>query len=133
MFSPKFGALIKQHQKSALREIHYSLHVEDRITALIRKQRLLHYPHGTDIAGVYREFVFDQAKEPNEQWIREVYFFDEDRQYFLVICCTYEQAKLFQSVRYIEMDLAFKMVSGKIDVFAIASWNAEANRINTYA
>ncbi|KAJ6002324.1 hypothetical protein N7522_007551 [Penicillium canescens] len=133
MFSPKFSALVKQRSTSALRQIHDTLHVEDRITALIRKQRLLHYPKGTDIAGVYREFLFDQAKEVDEQWIRDVYFFDEQRQHFLVICCTYAQAKLFQSVRYIEMDLAFKMVAGKTNVFTIASWNEEGNRINTYA
>ena len=105
--------------------------MEDRVTALIRKQ--FSYPLGTDIARVWREYLFDQAKQPDEQWIRELYFFDEDRQHFLIICCTYEQVKLFQAVRYIEMDLAFKMISGKTNGFTIASWNREANQINTYA
>ena len=30
------------------------------------------------------------------------------------------------------MDLAFKMVAGKTNVFTIATWNAQANRANTY-
>lgn len=133
MFSPRFGTLVKQYSTSALRHIHQTLHVEDRVTALIRKQKLFHYPHGTAVAGVYREFLFDQVKPVEEQWIREVFFFDDQREKFLIICCTYEQAKMFQSARHIEMDLAFKIVSGKTNVFSITSFNREARRINTYA
>jgi hypothetical protein len=127
MISPLFNHLRGRHNGPGLRALHWGLHIEDRITGLIRTQRLLHYPQGTDIAGVWREFCFDKAKPIEEQWIRDVHFFDQERQRFLIICCTYEQAKLFQTVRHIEMDLAFKMVSGKTMVFTIVGWNAKAN------
>lgn len=133
MNSPKFAALRRQHTSSALRHLHIALHVEDRVTAIIRKQRLLHYPLGTAIAGVKREYDFDCRKPKDEQWIREIYFFDENHEHFLVICLTYAQAKAFQTAHYIEMDLAFKMIAGKINVFTIAAWSDEGNRINTYA
>jgi hypothetical protein len=132
IISPHLAQILRRHDKLTLRELHDSLHCEDRITALILKQKLLLYPKGLDLAGVLREYEFDQRRNPWEQWIRDVYFFDEDRQQFLIICCTYEQAKLFQAVQYIEMDLAFKMVHGKTNVFTIASYNQNADKINTY-
>jgi hypothetical protein len=42
--SPHFQALQAEFGKSAL-------HVEDRVVALIRKRRLLHYPHGSSFQG----------------------------------------------------------------------------------
>jgi hypothetical protein len=126
MISPVFAKILSQHGDSALRYIHKSLHIEDKVTALIHKQRLLHYPQGTSLAGVWREFLFDQSKSNDEQWIREVYFFDDEKEHYLIICCTYEQAKLFQTVRHLEMDLAFKMVQGKTNVFSISAWNEQA-------
>lgn len=110
---------------SALRYIHKSLQIEDRVTAFIHKQRLLYYPGGTNLAGVWREYQFDLTKNVDDQWIREVYFFD--REHYLIICCTFEQAKLFQSVRHIEIDLAFKMVQGQTKVFTISGWNERVN------
>jgi hypothetical protein len=128
MISPTFANIIRTHGDTALRYIHRSLHIEDRVTALIHKQRLLSYPQGTSIAGVWREFQFEQLKSCDDQWIREVHFFDEDHEHYLIICCTYEQAKLFQDVRHIEMDLAFKMVQGKTNVFTMSGWNERAGR-----
>jgi hypothetical protein len=93
---------------------------------MIHKEKLLKYPYGVTLAGIWREFVFDQAKPSDEQWIREVYFFDEDREHFLIICCTYEQAKLFQKVQFLQMDLAFKMVQGKTKVFSLCSFDEQA-------
>ena len=90
MLSPKFDAFIKKYSKNTLREMHSSLHVEDRVSALIRKQRLLAYPGGTDIAGVLREFEFDQEKKIEEQWIRDVHFFNDNHEHFMIICCIYE-------------------------------------------
>jgi hypothetical protein len=126
MVSPLFAKILRQHGDSALRYIHKSLHIEDRVTALIHKQRLLYYPEGTSLAGVWREYQFDLTKNVDDQWIREVYFFDENREHYLILCCTYEQAKLFQSVRHLEMDLAFKMVQGQTKVFSISGWNEQA-------
>lgn len=80
--------------------------------------------------GVLREYSFDRLKDSDQQWIRDVYFFDEC--HFLIICCTYAQAKAFTNVQCIEMDLSFKMVQGKTNVFSISAWNAEAKSKFTY-
>jgi len=130
MLSPTFARILSQYGDSALRYIHKSLHIEDKVTALIHKQRLLHYPQGTSLAGVWREYQFDLTKSNDEQWIREVFFFDEQREHYLIICCTYEQAKLFQNVQHLEMDLAFKMVQGQTKVFSISAWNEQARSIS---
>ncbi|KAJ5110975.1 hypothetical protein N7532_001510 [Penicillium argentinense] len=86
MVSPTFAKILHQHGDSALRYIHKSLHIEDKVTALIHKQRLLYYPQGTSFAGVWREYQFDLTKNNDEQWIREVFFFDEQREHYLIIC-----------------------------------------------
>jgi hypothetical protein len=69
---------------------------------------------------VLREFAFDQRRDNDKQWIREVHWFDET--HFLILCCTYAQAKAFIDVKHIEMDLSFKMVNGKTNVFSISGW-----------
>ena len=112
--------------------IHSSLNIEDRLTALIRKERILRYPEGMSLAGRYayawymlylcyvgvqREFRFDQLKDNNSQWIQSITFFNDE--YYLIICCTYAQAKAFVKVECIKMDLSFKMVAGKTNVFSI--------------
>jgi hypothetical protein len=127
MFSPAFSKILAKHRGSALRHLHQSLHIEDRVTALIYKQRLLQYPKGTSLAGVWREFQFDKVKPNEDQWIRDIHFFDEAHEHYLILCCTYEQAKLFMNQQYIEMDLAFKMVQGKTMVFSLAGWNHDVN------
>lgn len=133
MLSPLLQVFLKKHGQEAIWGIHGSLAIGDRITALIRKQKLLSYPGGSDLAGVLREYQLDQSREPKEQWIRDIYFFDDERQYFMIICCTYEQAKAFQKQQHIEMDLAFKTVNGKTMVYSIAAYNSDARQINTYA
>ncbi|KAL2043699.1 hypothetical protein ABVK25_012521, partial [Lepraria finkii] len=74
-------------------------------------------------ARVQREFNFDRTRDDKEQWIRSVTFFDDE--HYLIICCTYAQAKAFLKVECMEMDLAFKMVQGKINVFSLEDWNAD--------
>ena len=133
MFSPRFGNILRQYGTSALRYIHGSLNVEDRIAALIYKKRLLTYPKGTSLAGVYREYRFDQLRPSDEQWIRDVYFFDEAHTKFMIICCSYDQAKLFRDVKHIQMDLAFKMVHGRTKTFSIASEDEQTKKIMVYA
>jgi hypothetical protein len=39
------------YNASTLQAIHASLNISDRLTALIRKQRLIEYPAGTSYAG----------------------------------------------------------------------------------
>jgi hypothetical protein len=53
MISPQFVEIFKQFQSSTLSTLHQSLNIQDKIQALIRKQRLFTYPEGTDIAGKF--------------------------------------------------------------------------------
>ena len=59
-----------------------------------------------EIIGILREYSFDRLKDSDRQWIRDVYFFDEC--HFLIICCTYAQAKAFTKVQCIEMDMSLE-------------------------
>ena len=79
-------------------------------------------------AGVLREFALDQHKENTEQWIRTVHNFDDE--HYLIVCCTYAQAKAFQHVTCMEMDLSFKMVQGKTNLFSIAGWDDNSKRMH---
>jgi hypothetical protein len=77
--------------------------------------------------GVRREFEFDQLKDMDDQWIREIYFFDEE--HYMIICCTSDQAKAFADLAYAEMDLSFKMVQGSTNLFSISGWDEEWKRM----
>lgn len=76
-----------------------------------------------------REFEFDKRRASGN-WIRNVHFFDEMKTQYLIICCTDAQAQEFQNVQMIEMDLSFKMVQGKTNVFSISAWNTTIRRIS---
>ena len=52
IISPNFSRIFKKYGEDViLRNLHQSLNIEDRITALIRKQKLLSFPAGTSLAG----------------------------------------------------------------------------------
>ncbi|PGG94963.1 hypothetical protein AJ80_10072 [Polytolypa hystricis UAMH7299] len=127
MLAPEFTYLYNQFGATTLRAVHQSLNIEDRVAALIRKERLLNYPEGSSLA----EYAFDQHRPIDEQWIREVYHYDNN--HYLIICFSYDQAKAFQNVQCFEMDMSFKMVKGKTNTFTISSWDDTKNRIQTYA
>jgi len=38
----------------------------------------------------------------------------------MIICCTYAQTKTFADVKYLEMNLFFKMIQKKVNVFFIS-------------
>lgn len=54
ILSPQYNILCKKYGAQTLRTVHGSLNIEDRITALIRKERILQFPEGTAYAGEYR-------------------------------------------------------------------------------
>ncbi|KAI9751102.1 MAG: hypothetical protein M1835_001264, partial [Candelina submexicana] len=132
LVSPGLSNLTSKYGDIALRYIHDSLNVEDRVAALIRKQKLEMFPLGTALAGVEREFGFDKLRPYETRWIRSITFLDESRQKFIIVCCTYAQAKAFLNQACLEMDLAFKMVQGKTNVYSISGWNEDVQRINVY-
>lgn len=83
------------------------------------------------LAGVIREYQLDQ-KKPYDQWIRDIHFFDDEKQRFCIICCTDKQARALTQVRSLEMDLSFKMVNGSTNVFSLTSWDEKRKRISIY-
>jgi hypothetical protein len=126
MLQPDWQRVIISHRRKAMiKHLERALNVHDTIRALIHQQRIIHYPKGTNITGVVRQYEIDRRRPIEEQWIREVHFFDELQTQFLIICCSYDQAKLFQDQKHIQMDLAFKMVQGKTRTFTIAGWNRD--------
>ena len=82
-------------------------------------------------AGVLHEFSFNCLKDSDQQWICNVHFFDNV--YYLILCCTYAQAKAFTFVKAIKMDLSFKMIQGKTNVYSVSAWNeAEHCKYNMF-
>ncbi len=53
ILSPHYYALSKKYGGQTLRAVHGSLNIEDRITAIIRKEKILQYPEGILYAGKY--------------------------------------------------------------------------------
>jgi hypothetical protein len=53
ILSPQYYILCRKYGAQTLRAVHSSLNIEDRITALIRKERMLQFPEGTAYAGKY--------------------------------------------------------------------------------
>lgn len=71
----------------------------------------------------------DQRRPVDEQWIRYVGSIEDEDEHMLIICCTHAQAKAFQDAQCIQMDLSFKMIQGKVNLFSITGWNEEARRM----
>lgn len=70
---------------------------------------------------VLREHDLDRPQPNEEQWLRDVHFYDD--KHYLILCCAFDQAIAFFDAQYIQMDLAFKMVAGDTKVFSIAGWS----------
>ena len=49
--SPEYALLVQKYGKQSLRAIHAGFNIDDRINALIRKERLIQFPEGTDYIG----------------------------------------------------------------------------------
>ncbi|RKF76985.1 hypothetical protein GcM3_075025 [Golovinomyces cichoracearum] len=60
---PVYTQMCSAFGDSRLSRLHASLGVQDRLTALIREERLYQYPARTDFAGVSREFQLDRLKD----------------------------------------------------------------------
>lgn len=63
--NPALREFCQQYNKRSLIEIHQSLANQDKITALIYKQRLLNYPDGQSITGVEFEYHRHHKDNPN--------------------------------------------------------------------
>jgi len=58
ILSPQFAALCRKHGELSINALHQSLNIEDRVAALIRKQKLLTYPEGSSLAGKHESGIF---------------------------------------------------------------------------
>jgi hypothetical protein len=54
ILSPQYYTLYKKYRAQTLRIVHSSLNIKDRITTLIRKERILQFLEGTVYTGKYR-------------------------------------------------------------------------------
>ena len=140
--TPQYQWLLTKYNASSLRAIHLALACEDRQWAIIRMLRLQRYPVGTHLlgisslimllaytnlcsTGIQRELSIDKQRSNEEQWFREVWYSDCE-QYFIIVCCTKEQAIHYQKCRHAQIDCAFKMVAGRTMVFSLCGWEAYA-------
>lgn len=82
---------------------------------------------GLYFPGVQREFQSDKLKSNDEQWIRDI-FFTQDQKHFIIVCCTALQARAYAKCEHIEMDMSFKMVAGKTNLFSLVGWDPCAKR-----
>jgi len=64
ILSPEYYTLYRKYGAQTLRAVHSSLNIEDRITALIRKERMLQFPEGMAYAGKYRVDIRYAYAEP---------------------------------------------------------------------
>ena len=57
MLSPRFAALNRVYGEHALHALHISLNIEDKIAALIWKQKLLKYPEKSSLADKHMHSI----------------------------------------------------------------------------
>ena len=62
-----------------------------------------------------------------ERWLRRIIHIDDE--HWLIICCSYAQAMRFTEQNFIQIDVSFKMVQGKIQLFSLAGFDEEVNRM----
>lgn len=72
--------------------------------------------------GLLREYEYDRRKLYN-QWIRKIYWFDEARKHFCIVCFTDRQARAIKQAEFLEIDLSFKIVNGSTNVFSLYTWD----------
>jgi hypothetical protein len=77
-------------------------------------------------AGVEREYSIERHLPNDERWIRMIKRLNLE--HFIIVCCTFQQAKAFAQATAIEIDLSFKMVAGNINLFSISGWDDDAKR-----
>jgi hypothetical protein len=111
--------------KTALSSEHISLTNMDAINHLIRKERLREYPNGTDILGV-QHLMTMRLTNP---YIRQAIQLDDG--YFVVLCQSVEQSRLFYVVSEIRADKTFRRT--RCREFEINSFDPSTNGLVTNA
>ncbi|KAF1814376.1 hypothetical protein P152DRAFT_413142 [Eremomyces bilateralis CBS 781.70] len=120
-----------QHQGTSLADVHQSFSNLDKISALIKKQRLLSYPFGQSIAAVIILQCIANALLTYLQYIQGYYF---DGINLLVTCFFKEQVKIILDRESFEIDMGFKRVRDKdINEIVFAAYLPENEKIFTFA
>lgn len=114
-----------------------------KLTAIIKKQRMIDYPYGRDLAGLFNLYLFNQVKiinaftgvqyeyttkhqnYPNTAYIRYVH---NDGINILIICFSKDQALQFQSLETFQMDLTFKRIFGEVNELVLATFNEQSGK-----
>lgn len=75
--------------------------------------------------GVLREYRVDQHRPPDDpsNWFRTVERFGEDDEGLIIVAFSYNQAMKLHEALHVDMDLSFKMIQGKTNLFSIDGWN----------
>ena len=122
---PEYYRLCRRFNVDGLQGIHWALNIDCTINALIRKEKILRYPAGTALSGVQREFELDSKRPEHKRWIREIRYLGmrKDFNRYFVICITKRQAETFRDCAHIQMDLSFKMVHGKTNLYSVVGFN----------
>ena len=97
---------IQNQGVTALSDIHQSLSNEDRIRALISREKALRFPFGQGIEAVKFHFTASDQSS-SDMYIRAIHETEE----LISICCfSTEQAKLWKTVQCAQTDVSFKRV-----------------------
>ncbi|BCR83612.1 uncharacterized protein ACHE_60818S [Aspergillus chevalieri] len=124
--SPALQSFCAEHNCHTIQQIHESFSNMDPIQAVIRKQRLLHYPAGQNVNGV----MFELGKNKDlQEYIHEVY---QQNDQIMIICILKEQAELLHTLSSIEIDMSFKRVQSKeMKEVVFATYLADQKKIMT--
>lgn len=106
--------------KGTLSLIYLALNNTHVIQSMIRKERILQYPAGSWLAGVQREFDLGLNISLDQKWIRSIEYYNDTG--FVITCCDVQQARAFVRQPMLEMDLSFKMVRGKTNLYSLKCW-----------
>lgn len=91
-------------------DIHQSLSNEDRIRALIEREKTLRYPFGQGIEAVKFHFAASSQSDPSlPTYIRRIH---EDDDFISICCFSADQAKLWKNVQCVQTDVSYKRVLG---------------------
>ncbi|KAL2059279.1 hypothetical protein ABVK25_000571 [Lepraria finkii] len=84
--NPLLKAFCEKYHTQHISQIHASLSNMDRISAMIYKQKVLHYPEGQDFNGVLWEYqVRHENADPSKRYIQFIKY-SELSQHKVVIC-----------------------------------------------
>jgi hypothetical protein len=75
-----------------------------------------------------RQYEQKQNLPSNERWIRKIHISDNNPAKFFIICFTNSMAYSLFAQMAIKMDMSFKMVHNKMNIFALAGLNTQIRR-----